>query len=61
MVTWSVCIVVHVAPSGPPRDVTAGAISSTAVHVQWNDVLDEDRNGVLIDYEVFTLYTLIEK
>ena len=40
------------APSGVPQDVTAVTLSSTAVHVTWSDVLTEQRNGVLQEYEV---------
>lgn len=52
----------HIAPSGPPQDVTAVVISPRTVQVTWNDVLVAERNGVLTEYEVIifscqTIYT----
>ena len=45
-------VLVSAAPSGPPQDVAAVPLSSTTVHVTWNDVLVDETNGVLTDYEV---------
>ena len=42
----------HIAPSGPPQDVTAVVISPRTVQVTWNDVLVAERNGILTEYEV---------
>lgn len=50
--SYVVSFLSHIAPSGPPQDVTAVAISSRTVQVTWNDVLEAERNGILTEYEV---------
>ena len=45
-------LAVLLAPSGPPRNVAVEVLSSTEVHVEWDDVVDFERNGVIIFYEV---------
>ena len=39
-------------PDGPPRDVNTTALSSTELHVSWNEVPEIDRNGIITMYEV---------
>lgn len=48
-------------PSGAPQDVTATTCSSTTVYVTWSDVLTDQRNGVLQEYEIkYEQYTFTE-
>ena len=41
-----------VVPEGPPENVTAVVISSTAITVQWSEVASHARNGDITHYEV---------
>jgi len=40
------------APSAPPTDVTASALSATSAQVRWHPPPPQHRNGVLLGYEV---------
>lgn len=37
---------------GEPQDVRVNAINSTALHVQWKDPLEKDRNGIIMGYHI---------
>ena len=42
----------HTEPAAVPQNVTASAISSTAIEVSWEEVPAIDQNGVISIYEV---------
>lgn len=44
------------APMVPPPDVIAAAQSATTIRVQWNDLPEADRNGIITVYEVDYFY-----
>ena len=39
-------------PSGPPVKVSARNLSSTSILVQWGEVPDTDKNGIILSYTV---------
>ena len=39
-------------PSGPPVNVSARNLSSTSILVQWGEVPDTDKNGIILSYTV---------
>ena len=42
----------HTAPSGPPTDFNAEALSSNSLRVSWNPPPQEEQNGVITHYVV---------
>ena len=40
------------APSGPPQNVIVNVVSPTEITVEWNEVLEIDRNGIITEYEI---------
>ena len=40
------------APAGAPQNVTSTTLNDTAIQVQWEEVPEIDRNGIIISYEV---------
>lgn len=42
----------YIVPSGPPREVMVQAISSTSIQVSWQPPQEEDKNGVIIGYQL---------
>ena len=46
------------APTSPPANVVAMAITSTSIAVMWNEVSPIDQNGVIMAYEI--TYTPLE-
>lgn len=40
------------APAAPPRGVMATVLSSTSIRVQWTQLLEVERNGIITNYEV---------
>jgi len=44
------------APSGPPINVVATALSATAVMVSWQSPALLDQNGVITSYQVVLVY-----
>ena len=51
-VTQSHFILSHSAPAGAPQNITATALSSTEIRVDWEPVDAIDRNGIITHYEV---------
>ena len=43
---------IRIAPASPPSSVSAAALSSTSIQVNWTEVPAIDRNGVITQYEV---------
>ena len=39
-------------PSGPPVNISARNLSSTSILVQWGEVPDTDKNGIILSYTV---------
>ena len=39
-------------PSGPPVNISACNLSSTSILVQWGEVPDTDKNGIILSYTV---------
>ena len=39
-------------PSGPPVNISARNLSSTGILVQWGEVPDTDKNGIILSYTV---------
>ena len=46
-------------PSASPGNVVATAMSSTSIMVTWDDLLEADRNGIIISYTV--VYTNLNR
>ena len=42
----------YTVPSGPPREVMTLAVSSTSIEVSWQPPQEEDKNGVIIGYQL---------
>lgn len=42
----------YIAPSSPPQDVMVTVLSSTEIQVNWTEVPERDRNGIITLYEV---------
>lgn len=40
------------APSAPPLNVSSLTLSSTTVHVSWDEVPAVERNGIITEYQV---------
>jgi hypothetical protein len=53
---WKQSCSPYIAPSTPPPGVRALNQSSTTILVEWNDILEADRNGIIIEYEVDYTY-----
>ena len=45
-------VFILVAPSSPPQNLTVNILSSTEIQVNWTDVPEIDRNGIITEYEV---------
>ena len=43
---------ISAAPASPPQSVTATALSSTKIQVNWTEVTEIDQNGIITEYEV---------
>ena len=52
---------IHTAPSGEPQNITGGAINSTSILIQWNDVNCFDRNGDITGYRIIILPSITMK
>ena len=39
-------------PSAPPVNISARSLSSTSILVQWGEVPDNDKNGIILSYTV---------
>ena len=39
-------------PSGPPRNITVWAVSSTSIEISWLPPAEEDQNGVIFGYKL---------
>ncbi|GAB6031685.1 hypothetical protein CHUAL_009436, partial [Chamberlinius hualienensis] len=37
---------------GDPRKVRVSSINSTAIHVEWQPPMDDDRNGIIRGYQI---------
>ena len=52
MLNTNFCFALFVAPASPPLNVAATVLSSTKIQVNWTEVLEIDRNGIIIQYQV---------
>ena len=55
MVEWMIyyfALVPYIVPASPPSSVSAAALSSTSIQVNWTEVPAIDQNGVITQYEV---------
>ena len=46
------CVIIYIAPSGEPQNVTGTTINSTSIRIQWKDVNCIKRNGEILAYNV---------
>ncbi len=52
MITVTPLFLSIIAPSGPPLDFAAEAVSSTSVRLSWAPPLPGDQNGVVVRYYI---------
>ena len=42
-----------IVPTGPPQNVKALNVSSTAINVTWKNVVEEHRNGIITGFKIY--------
>jgi len=48
-------------PSGYPKDVGAKNLSSHSFVLEWSPPLEEERNGIIIGYELILEWDMVQK
>lgn len=48
----TIYIILYVAPSGPPTNVTAEAVSATELNISWQPPLWLEQNGIITAFKV---------